>query len=191
MTIFEYLTVSVSIVLSFGVIRLLDGLAFAYRKDRRSWVHLFWAIATLWTHPLFWWNFWSYNGVSNWTYGRFMLSLAPVAFLYSMASTIVPHSPGDVTSWHDHFVSVRRRYFRLFAGFFAAVGLLSWQMLDQPFLHPLRAIQAFGVALFVAVSFVTNERLHLYLALFMIALLTWSLVLFSPPEALRVIGGGR
>ena len=38
MTLFEYITVVVSIVLSFGMIRLLDGLRPALSREGRYWV---------------------------------------------------------------------------------------------------------------------------------------------------------
>jgi hypothetical protein len=56
MTLFEYVTVAVSIVLSFGVVRLLDGLRAAALPECRYWVHLAWIPTKLLNHALYWWG---------------------------------------------------------------------------------------------------------------------------------------
>jgi hypothetical protein len=190
MTLFEYLAVSVSIVLSFGVIRLLDGLQFALRRDSGYWVHSVWVFCILWTHALFWWNFWSYNSADAWTYARFLATLVPPAMLYSLAIAAIPRDPGEVESWREHFSRSKVRIFRLYAGFFASVMLLTWLMLDQPFLHPLRAVQATGIAIFVGASLIRRESVQGALAIFMLIMLAVSVFVFSQPAPLTVIGAG-
>ena len=59
MTLFEYITVVVSIVLSFGMIRLLGGLRPALSREGRYWVHVAWVGIKLLNLLLFWWGFWN------------------------------------------------------------------------------------------------------------------------------------
>lgn len=191
MTLFEYLAVSVSIVLSFGVIRLLDGLQYALRRGRHYWVHSVWVFCILWMHALFWWTFWSYSGVESWTYVRFLSTLLPPGVIYSLAITVIPRNPGDVESWHEYFTACKVRMFRLFAAFFVTVMLLTWQLLEQPFLHPLRAVQVTGISIFIGASFLNSERAQGGLAVFMLAMLTVSLFMFSSPAPLTVLGAPR
>ena len=40
MTLFEYLAIAFSLVLSFAAMRLVAGLPYAVQADRRYWVHL-------------------------------------------------------------------------------------------------------------------------------------------------------
>ena len=47
MTLFEYVTVAVSLVLSLAVVRLLDGLRFAASRERGYPIHLLWVLTKL------------------------------------------------------------------------------------------------------------------------------------------------
>jgi hypothetical protein len=51
---FEYVTVAVSIVLSLGVVRLLDGVHFAASRERGHWVLFLWTLTKLLNHALYW-----------------------------------------------------------------------------------------------------------------------------------------
>ncbi len=149
MTLFEYLAVFVSIVLSFGVIRLLDGLPPAVTRGHRYWLHTTWLVTVLWLHVQYWWVLWSYNAGVAWNYPRFVLVLASPLLLYSLAITLVPRDPGAVGSWRDHFYRVRARFFSLYACWMLAAGLANWWVLGQPFLNRLRLGQGTFVVLFL------------------------------------------
>ncbi len=101
MTLFEYLAVFLSIVLSFGVIRVLDGLPAAVRPGRVYSVHVTWLIIVLWLHVQYWWVFWSYSTGVSWTYPDFLLALASPLLLYSLAITLVPRDSDSVESWRE------------------------------------------------------------------------------------------
>jgi hypothetical protein len=66
MTLFEYIAVAVSIVLSFGAVHLLDGLPQALDRARSLWPQTLLVINLLWLHVHFWWVFWSYHRVETW-----------------------------------------------------------------------------------------------------------------------------
>ena len=53
MTLFEYLAIFLSIVLSFGVIRLLDGMPSALKQGRGHVIHSLWVISLLFVHVQF------------------------------------------------------------------------------------------------------------------------------------------
>ena len=114
-TLFEYLAVLISIVLSFGIIRLLDGLPSAFVQGRRYAIHVSWIIVVLWIHVQFWWVFWSYSVDVAWNYPRFLVVLAAPLLLYSVAITLVPRDSSAVQSWREHFYHVRVRLFSLLA----------------------------------------------------------------------------
>ena len=50
MTLFEYLTVAVSIVLALGVVRLIEGLGPASEATRRYWVHFVYVVLFVLMH---------------------------------------------------------------------------------------------------------------------------------------------
>lgn len=142
MTLFEYLAVAVSIVLSFGAVRLLDGLPYALSREHRYWPHTIWMINLLWLHIQFWWVFWSYSRVTSWSYAQFLLAVAGPGLLYSLANTGLSSSPSAVTSWEAHFYGIRQRFFLLFACLYFVLGLSGWLILEVPFFDPLRIVQA-------------------------------------------------
>lgn len=72
MTLFEYVTVVVSIVLALGVMRLLDGVRVAAAAERRYLPHLLWIATKLFNHTLFWWALWSGRDAVSWNFASFM-----------------------------------------------------------------------------------------------------------------------
>ncbi len=57
MTLFEYISVAFSIVLSFAAIRLLGGLSVCLGKARRYPPHAAWVVLLLFNCAFLWWNF--------------------------------------------------------------------------------------------------------------------------------------
>ena len=170
MTLFEYLAVFVSIVLSFGVIRLLDGVPPAVKRGRYYPIHFGWVIALLWLHVQYWWVLWSYNTGVTWNYPRFLLVLASPLLLYSLAITLVPRDTDNVESWRDHFYGVHTRFFGIFACWMATLGLANWLVLGQPFLNPLRIGQGMFVVLCLVGAVSKRPRFHGLLAAFTLVL---------------------
>jgi hypothetical protein len=171
MTLFEYLAVSVSVVLSFGAVRLLDALPHTLSRDKRYWVHTIWVVNVLWFHAQFWWVFWSYNSDVLWSYPKFLLALTQPGLLYSLAVTLVSTNASTITSWHNHFYRVRTRFCVLFALWFSAITLSMWFLLHVPIFHFVRAIQGGFLVLFVVGAFFPRPWYHALLSLLCTALL--------------------
>ena len=186
MTLFEYLAVSVSIVLSFGVIRMLDGIPQAFASGRRYWVHSLWVVNLLWMHVQLWWAFWSYSVRTSWNYPRFLIVLLGPALLYSLAITLVPRDAADVPSWSAHFKLVRVRFHILFALLVCSLVLSTWLVLGLPFLSQLRAWQAFLIGLFVVGARFPSNRIQGAVAIAYLAMLAYSAVggFFEPAPLL-------
>jgi hypothetical protein len=132
MTLFEYLAVFVSIVVSLGVVRLLEGLPLVLSASRRHTVHAAWVACVLVLHAQVWWAFWSYSVGVTWTYGRFLLVLVPMALLFSLAVVLVPREAHGVPSWAEHFERTRAVFFILFACFLVSIGISNWLVLEIP-----------------------------------------------------------
>jgi hypothetical protein len=118
MTIFEYLSVAIAIVVSFAVVRLLDGVSHAADSNRRYWPHLVWIGVKFLQCFNAWWILWASRDVS-WDYGRFLVQLGPPLILYLQATALVTSTPQSVESWSAHYYAVRRRFFsfNFFLGF--------------------------------------------------------------------------
>jgi hypothetical protein len=184
MTLFEYLSVAFSIVLSFAAVRLLSGISVCFAPDRRYWPHATWVLFVLLASATVWWNFWSFKDV-QWNFIRFLLTLVVPALIYLQAAALVPDNPATVQSWREHFFAARKRFFVALALFFLLIGVNAWLLLDLPFLHPARVIQALalGFALSGAVS--THNGWHQALPVIFVVLLSISaLALFLQPGSL-------
>ena len=76
MSLFEYISVAVSLILSFGVAHLLARMYVVFERGKRYWVHSAWTVITLVVFIAYWWSFWNWNAVSSWNFGWFLLALA-------------------------------------------------------------------------------------------------------------------
>jgi hypothetical protein len=124
MTLFEYLSVAVSIVLSLGVAHVLGSLR-ALFGPRRDALLTLWAALLLIAHALLWWTLWSYRDAA-WDFGRFLLALAGPALLYAAATTLVPASAAADHDWRAHFEASRRWLFSLLLLLLLQISTLFW-----------------------------------------------------------------
>ncbi len=97
MTLFEYLAIAYSLVLSFAVLRTASGLPHALASGRRHWVRAAWTFIILAVCLFVFWAFWSYREV-EWTLWRFALVLGNPILVFVSASIIVPPEPAAVHS---------------------------------------------------------------------------------------------
>ena len=182
MTLFEYVTVAVSIVLSFGVVRLLDGLRAAALPECRYWVHLAWIPTKLLNHALYWWGLWSLRDAASWNFAMFLWVLLFPATLYLQSTALVTTRPDAVSSWRDHFFGIRIWFFSINLFLILHTIISSSLLLGVPFLHLSRL--PFVVMLILNVLGVTsdNPRLHAVIAAFALLsqILGFGLVLFRP-----------
>ena len=182
MTLFEYIAVAFSIVLSLGAANLLAGLRRIFAPGRRYWVHGVWVATILLSHAVVWWSLWSYSVVEAWTLPTFLLVLLQPVLLYLLASLLVGDEPATTESWRAHFFQVRRWFFVVRALYMCAVIGASFQLLSVPLLHPSRLFGATHIALSIVGTATPSERVHRALAV-LSALITLAaaLILFRGP----------
>jgi hypothetical protein len=109
-TLFEYIAIAFSMVQSFTVLRALSGVPHAIQIDRRYWVHLTWLGSTLATVLFSFWAFWGFKDF-DWNFAVFAWVLVAPSLLYVFVSLLIPQDPSAVTSWREHFYSIRLRLF--------------------------------------------------------------------------------
>ena len=169
-TLFEFLSVAISIVLALSAGQLLTNFREVFDAERRSWTHAAWVVHLLIIHVLTWWSLWAFRDIA-WNLATFSLVLLPPAVLFICSSTLVPNNASSVTSWKEHFFRVRRWFFAVRSLFIVAAGFRSWFLLDKPLLEtPSRASLPLLI-LCVAGLIFPNERLHQALAGVALALL--------------------
>ena len=184
MTLFEYLSVAFSIVLSLAAVRLLSGISVSFVPERRYWPHATWIVFVLLESAMIWWNFWSFKDV-HWNFVGFLLILVVPAVIFLQAVALVPESPGTVQSWREHFFAARKRFFVALAALFLLTAVDSWLLLDLPILHPVRIIQALGLGLALSGAVTTHKGWHQVLPVIFLALSSIAaLALFLQPGSM-------
>jgi hypothetical protein len=180
MTLFEYLAVSFSIVLSFAVVRILNGLPEVFSRGRVDWVHAAWVIHQLIFLAFVWWNVWSYQAAS-WNFLTFLAVLAAVSIVYYQAAVLIPAQPTDVISWRSHFEAIRPLYFGAMIAWALVVAFNNSYLLNIPVIHPTRVSQF--VVLLVGTVGVSTRRHQVHALLVAIIFVFWPLriwILLAP-----------
>ena len=111
MTLFEYLSVATSIVLSLSAAQLLSKLRSVLDSGRRYWVHALWTFVLLILHLNIWWEFWGYREVVDWNFAKFTLMLLNPGILFVCSNILVVLESDPNKAWEDHFFDVRRLFF--------------------------------------------------------------------------------
>ena len=129
MTQFEFISVAVSIVLALSLARLLRAIPQILAPDRRYWVHAVWAAVMLQIHLGFWWAFWDYREVDDWSIRAFAAVMLTPALLFLTVNALISENPTTVDSWKTHFFAQRRTFFALYlltllSGFFRQFAVL-------------------------------------------------------------------
>ena len=188
MTLFEYLAIAFSLVLSFTALRLVGGLTHTLSGTGRYWVHATQNVAVLLMVTIVFWVFWSYREV-QWTYPKFLLALSGPGALYFLATTLIPDDPSTVKSWHEYYFSIRIKLFVAFGLWAVLTAMISTVVLEMRITHPARIgqITILAIALVGIVS--KHPRVHTTLALAMLAaIVTFGLSIFLSPDAIKEAG---
>jgi hypothetical protein len=183
-TLFEFLSVAISIVLALSAGQLLSSFREVFDPTRRFWVHATWVVHLLLLHVFTWWSLWAFRDV-HWTLATFGIILLPPVILFVCSSALVPSNASSVTSWEEHFFRVRGWFFAVRSLFIVAAGYRSWLLLDKSVLESPNAVSIplFGVC--IAGALIANRRAHGVLAVAAMVLLV------AAGSFLRVEAGAR
>ena len=185
MTLFEYVTVAVSLVVSLCIVRLLDGLRFAAARERRYWVHFLWIVNKLLNCALYWWGLWATRESASWNFASFMWVLLFPGTLYLQCTALVTTAPGEIHAWRDHFYGIRRWFFAINLVLIAHVLLSSAVLRDVPLLDI--SLVPLGIVFLLNILGVISANPRLHGVLVVTALLTnvlgFGAVFFQPGGA--------
>jgi hypothetical protein len=174
MTIFEYLSVVTSIVLSLSAAQLLAQLRAVFRPERRYWIHALWVVFALLIHLLVWWEFWGYRVVESWNFASFALLLLNPGILYICSSALVHSERAEAEDWSRHFFEVRKTVFLTFAMLTVVSVLRRWMLTDVPILTPGNIPEALFAILFISAFLFRSTRSHA-----VIVVASWLLLLVT------------
>jgi len=184
MTLFEYLAAATTLIYSFAVARLTAGLPYSIVKGRRYWVHLVMIGGLFFSIALLFWNFWSHHD-DDWTFPRFLLSLAPAIITQFSAATLIPSSSDAVESWEEFYYSIRKRYFSAWIGLGLVLAFNATVLLDIPLIHPTWGPPLLLIAWGAVGLSSSNPRVHAGLAVSVVsAALLFGFLVFAAPGSL-------
>ena len=186
MSIFEFLSVLVAIVLALALGKLISATIDVFNKERRDFLHYGFCLAAFVGVPVIWWSQWAMVSKESWHFGEFLLMLGVPVFSYLAAHVLVSNDSSRVSSWRSHFVMVHR-------WFFAALGA-------QVILATLRRIYVDGnpgivftvggmspvvtLSILAIGLFSTKRTVHIGVLMYWSALILFSVSL--QPEILQV-----
>ncbi|NKB97363.1 MAG: hypothetical protein GKR90_02525 [Pseudomonadales bacterium] len=111
MTIFEFLSVAISIVLALTLGKLVAATPHVFSRDRRDPIHAGLFLVNCFVVLNIWWFVWSLNEKTSWNFLEFLILMGSPVTLYLAAHLLVSDIPGEVKSWREHFSRVHRGYF--------------------------------------------------------------------------------
>ena len=186
MTLFEYLSVAVSIVLSLSAAHILGNLRAVFEPATRYWIHALWVVISLFIHLLVWWGFWAYRIVESWNLATFALVLLNPGILFVASTTLVLDRSGLDRNWEQHFFDIRRSFFATFGLIAPGAVLRDWILFGTPVVSSGHLPEMF-ITVFCAIAWAsTNRRVHAVLTLATgVVLITFTASIWLQPGAGR------
>ncbi len=161
---FEYLSVLVSIVIALGMSEVVStwGRLLRQRHEVRfSVIQAAWSAFVLVFMAQFWWGFWNYRMVENWTFLSLLLLLSLSLAIVLAALVITPSdrvAPG--LDLHAFFFENRRVFFGVGAVLLIQIAIADALVARQPAIHAENLIRAVGLVLVGLAARSDSVRLH-------------------------------
>ena len=165
MSILEYATSILSIVLGLGVAHLLDGIAWMARNPKNSalfYAFGIWCVSVLLATLGYWWSIWIlFRDLDVLTFWAFLPAFLTSTLVYLAGRILVPPSTERSVRLDENFPLVAKPLCLCLAGIFGATGILS----PIPVLsfEGVLGLALFGIAL--SGVFAKTPQHHIYVAL--------------------------
>ncbi len=162
------MTVAVSLVLSLGLVRLLEGSLSAFSPARIYPIHAVWMVLTFVSHFFYWWLLWNFRGETvAWNFARFFFVALPAVVLYLQATLLVSSLPHEVGSWREHYYSIAALFFGLNLAYLLLVQSMPWIVAGEQRLAPLAwfSVSSLGAVAWVAAMLSRKPGVHLAVAI--------------------------
>jgi hypothetical protein len=117
MSLFEFVTVMISMILALSLGRLLRSASYLAKTDRDVIAHrpyTFWFVVTLLAVINHWWSLWDLRGI-QWNYASFLYVLAAPVLIAFAAGLITPDRSGSgAINIPNHFSRIRKLFSKIF-----------------------------------------------------------------------------
>ncbi len=185
MTLFEYISIATSLILSFSLARTLTNIAPIFATERRYWVHSAWVLALLVSHAGMFWTIWLYQDAEAWTLVEFVIVLMGPIMLLIGASLLVPVVA--VPDYRVYFESIRVPVYSVLIVLSVKPIPLLYLLSDIPLIHPLH-LSSLIFASAAVVGLVGRKRsIDMVLACFWILGVIGGLYMFNDHEVTRAL----
>jgi hypothetical protein len=183
-SIFEYITVATSLVLSLGLVRLLEGSLSAFSPSRTYPIHAVWVVLKFVNHFMYWWMLWGFRGGAvEWNFPLFLFSVLPAVVLYLQATLLVSSSPGEVASWREHYYSIAPPFFALNVVYLLLSNSFPW--VAENYIPPTRTLILVSLAAVAWIAAMLSRKPGVHLAVTVYAallnVLAMTILIFTPP----------
>lgn len=114
MSLFEYLSVFLSVIMGLGVTHILAGLSktIHYRRSvKLFWVHTLWAVNILVYIVIIWWGMFWWSKQVHWSFFEFLMLLLYAIALFLSASLLFPWDLPHDFDFEVHFNQTRAWFF--------------------------------------------------------------------------------
>ena len=118
MTVFEYLSVLMSVIFGLGVTHLLAGVSkIIHHRDtmRIYWVHLVWAFNLLVYILAIWWGMFWWSTAQEWYFFQYLFIVLYAILMFLAAGMLFPWSLENDFDGERHFMYNRRWFFGIHA----------------------------------------------------------------------------
>ena len=175
MSLFEYVSVMVSVILALGIAQVLRGVGVLLSPKEPTqayWVHSVWLTFFLLLHIQMWWYFWDLRSQPPDTIVQFVFVLLGPSLVYLSVYLLL--EGGFPSNAEEHFDGIRRP-------FFALVIFGTCYQLENPWVLGYEVPIYFRAGAFVQILLgvvgllVVNRRIHAGIALYFLGALLWAL----------------
>ena len=186
MTLFEYISVAISMIVALTIAEGLRGLQSTLDASRRYGIHVVWVLIKLANPLVYWWSVWRLRDLSEaWNMGTFTLALVIPGIMYLQIHSLVSDSPNQINDWRKHFYGQRRWFFGLHILLiaFVVLSLTNFYSPAPPDVLPMIGYTAIGI-LAVAGFMSDNARLHGFIAITALVFnfIYWWILAFQLPS---------
>jgi len=185
MLAFEYLGVLVSVVIGLAVTHLVLGIIRVIHSRESTtvyWVHLLWVFNVLYSLLSFWWFFFAWQSLPEWSRAAFYLFIA-YALSLSVAAGLLFSVTEDVSNFREFFYKHSRWFFAslilvYFLDVIEVIAKAKSGIRPIPEIYfPLTTLMLVGLTM---AMFTKNRRFHAVLVvLFFLAAAGYDLIVFS------------
>jgi hypothetical protein len=175
MTLFEFIVGMISVILALAIAQLFVGVAELMQQRARVRFflpHSIWVVNLFLITFVHWWSLWTFRDLS-WNFAMFFYSLLGPSLMFFATTMISPRERNaEVIDVMEHFLNIRQYFLSVF------IIMLILFTFDGPLFgteeafNALRATQLFLFAIAVWGLVSINPRVHLAIALAVLAAAT-------------------